>query len=112
LRDSYLHICCIYKSSLCITKFALRVNLERLPHWARLRLCCYSVFKDRAQALQTTEGPAVRMPRRAGKSNTTELLSQCFSLFFFAFDKLDVECCPFMAAPSFVFLKVRGKLLD
>jgi hypothetical protein len=25
LRDSYLHMCCIYKSSLCITKFALGV---------------------------------------------------------------------------------------
>jgi len=25
LRDSYLHMCCIYKSSLCITKFALSV---------------------------------------------------------------------------------------
>ena len=132
LRDSYLHMCCIYKSSLCITKFALRANLERSPLWARLRLCCYSVFKDRAQALQTTEGPAVRMPRRASYSNTTESAGQCFSLLFLPFVLLDppvttttsswpprVSCSSKSAAnylidatPSRGFLVIEGIIVD
>jgi len=40
LQDSYLHICCIYKSSLCITKFALSV----LKHIGPVCVCVVIQF--------------------------------------------------------------------
>jgi hypothetical protein len=74
-------------------------------------MCCYSVFKDRAQAFLTTENPAVLVPRRAGYSNTTEMFGQCFSLLFFVFDSAQNRNGQFMSATRFVCLKDRGKLL-
>jgi len=41
------------------------------------------------------------MPRRAGKANTTEISSQCFSLLFFAFNSNKNELATVQVNGSF-----------
>ena len=66
------------------TKY-FRISVALIPRWARLLVCCYSVFKDRAQAFVNNENPAVRMPRRVGEDSRTRSGCQPLNLFFYLF---------------------------